>query len=73
MWLAGFLPPLFLFSIVTLALSGAETPRQIQTLSQSSLAEQRFQRRSANLQRVGLSAAGMAFLLSAVVGVQLLG
>ncbi|HTZ72272.1 MAG TPA: hypothetical protein VMB71_16570 [Acetobacteraceae bacterium] len=73
MWIAGLLPPLFLVSIVTLALSGMETPRAIRTLSRASLAEQRFERRSLHLQTIGFSTAGLAFILGAVIGVQMLG
>ncbi len=72
MWLAGLLPPLFFISIVTLALSDSEPPSQIQTLSQASSAEQAFHRRSLKLQKIGYSMAGLAFLLTAVVGVQFL-
>ncbi len=72
MWLAGLLPPLFLISIVTLALSGTEPPRQIRTLTHSSPAEQKFNRRSLNLQKVGFSMTGLAFILSVFIGVQML-
>ena len=71
MWLAGLLPPLFFISIVTLALSGAEPPRQIRTLTHASPAEQKFHRRSLKLQTVGFSTTGLAFILSVAIGIEM--
>jgi hypothetical protein len=70
MWLAALLPPLFMTSIVALALSDAETPRRIKTLSHESSAEQQFDRRCLKLQRIGCVAVGLAFIVIIAVGIE---
>ena len=65
-WLAAFVFVLLGFAVFALAIGGAEPPDRIRTFSQTSPAEQAFERRAARLQMIGYAAVALAVLIGLI-------